>query len=100
MGTSVPLLGGLAKPLHSLGIVLRHAPAVVVHGTEVGLGDGVTLLGVKAEPSHGCGIVAAFIRCHGFIKCLRRRDRRAGQHSQQRQGDNAAPNQPVFNACL
>ena len=80
--------------------MLRHSLAPVVHHPKSDLGSGVSLLGVNAEPSHRCGIVAAFIRRHGFVKCLRRRDRWAGQHSQQRQGDNAAPNQPVFNACL
>ena len=60
----------------------------------------MALLGVNAEPSYRCGIVAAYDRPDGFVKCLRRRDRYAEQHSQQRQGDNAASNQPVFNACL
>ena len=32
----------------------------------------------------------AHVRRDGFVKCLRRRDRYAEQHSQQRQGDNAA----------
>ena len=95
----VTLLGGLAVPPHGLGIVLRHARAVGVPDAEGPLGFGVALLGVNAEPSYRCGIVATFIRRHGFVKCLFRRNRRA-KHSQQRQGDNAAPNQLVFIACL
>ena len=94
------LLGSQPVPAHSFGLVLRYALAVVVHDTEFVLGRSVALLSVNEEPSHRCGIVATVIRCHSFVKCLPRRDWRAGQRSQQRQGDNAAPNQPVFNACL
>ena len=75
-------------------------PKSGVHEAEDLLGVSVTLLGVNAETLHRCGIVAAFNpRRHGLANCLRRRDRYAEQHSQQRQGDNAAPNQPVFNAA-
>ena len=94
------LLGSQPVPAHRFGIVLEDALAVGVHDPEAELGAGVALLGVNAEPSYRCGIVAAYGRPDGFLKCLRRRDRYAEQHSQQRQGDNAAPNQPVFNACL
>ena len=94
------LLGSQSKPFHGFGIVFENALAKGVHDTEGVLRFGDSLLGVNEEPSYRCGIVAAFIRHHGFVKCLRRRDRYAEQHSQQRQGDNAAPNQPVFNACL
>ena len=94
------LLGSQPVPAHSFGMVLRYAPAVVVHDTKFVLGRSVALLSVNEEPSHRCGIVATVIRCHSFVKRLPRRDWRAGQRSQQRQGDNAAPNQPVFNACL
>ena len=74
-----------ARPVSRFdSLALGHPLAKVVHGAEVALGIGVTLLDENTEPSHRCGIVATFVRCHGFIKCLRRRDRRAGQRSQQR----------------
>ena len=47
---SITLRGRLPVPLHGLGIVLRHAPALGVHGAEVVLGAGVTLLCGLAEP--------------------------------------------------
>ena len=94
------LLGGQTEPARRFGLVLENAPPGGVHETEAELGFGVTLLSVNEEPSHRCGIVATGIRCHSFVKRLPRRDWRAGQRSQQRQGDNATPNQPVFNACL
>ena len=100
MTLSGALISGFAKPPHGLDIVLRYAVAAVVHDTEVELGVGIPLFGENAEPSHGCVIVAAVIRRQGFVKCLLRRDQCARQRSQQCQGDNAAPNQPVFNACL
>ena len=34
-GAIEPLLGGLAVPLHGLGIVLRHARAFGIHATEL-----------------------------------------------------------------
>ena len=94
------LLGSQPVPAHRFGVVLENAPPVGVHDPEAVLRNGLTLLSVNEEPSQRCGIVATAIRCHSFVKCLPRRDWRAGQRSQQRQGDNAAPNQPVFNACL
>ena len=94
------LIGSQPVPAHRFGVVLENALALGVHETEDELGDGGALLSVNEEPSHRCGIVATAIRCHSFVNCLRRRDRYAEQHSQQRQDDNAAPNQPVFNACL
>ena len=100
MGAGVALLGGQPVPAHGFGLVLENAPPVGVHDPEIELRSGGALLSVNEEPSHRCGIVATVIRCHSFVKCLPRRDRYAEQHSQQRQGDNAAPNQPVFNACL
>ena len=90
MGEVVPLLGGQPVPAHSFGIVLRYAQAVVVHIAEDPLGLDVALLASLAIPLHR----------FSFVKCLPCRDRYAEQRSQQRQGDNAAPNQPVFNACL
>ena len=98
--SGVTLVGGQPEPAHRFGLVLEDAFAQGVHDPEIELRFGGSLLGVNEEPSYRCGIVAAFIRRRGFVKCLRRRDRYAEQHSQQRQGDNAAPNQPVFNACL
>ena len=98
--TGVALLGSQSEPAHGFGIVLENALAQGVHEPEAVLRIGGALLGVNEEPSYRCGIVAAFIRRRGFVKCLRRRDRYAEQHSQQRQGDNTAANQPVFNACL
>ena len=62
----------------------ENAPPVGVHDPEVELGTGVALLSVNEEPSHRCGIVATAIRCHSFVKCLPRRDWRAGQRSQPR----------------
>ena len=53
----VTLLGSLAIPLHGLGIVLRYAPAVVVHGAEAPLGRVVPLLGGLAVPLHRFSIV-------------------------------------------
>ena len=100
LGAGVTLLGSQPVPAHSFGLVLRYAPAVVVHDTEFVLGRSVALLSVNEEPSHRCGIVATVISCHSFVKCLPRRDWRAGQRSQQRQGDNAAPNQSVLNAVF
>ena len=39
------LTGGLAPPLHRLGVVLRHADALAVYEAEHVLGAGVALLG-------------------------------------------------------
>ena len=126
MGEVVPLLGSEPVPAHSFGIVLRYAPAVGVHETEAELRTGETLIRSEPVPAHSFGIVLRYAPAVGvhiaeaplgldvallaslaiplhrfsFVNCLRRRDRYAEQHSQQRQGDNAAPNQPVFNACL
>ena len=62
-----------ARPVSRFdSLALGHTLAKVVHGAEVELGIGVTLLDENTEPSHRCGIVATFVRCHGFIKCLRR----------------------------
>ena len=82
LSIGVALLGGLAVPLQCCLVVLGNAFAPDIHQPKVCLSFGVALLGVNAEPSHRCGIVAASIRCRGFVKCLLRRDRCAGQHSQ------------------
>ena len=88
------LLGSQPEPARRFGLVLENALAQGVHEPEVELRFGGSLLGVNEEPSYRCGIVATVHSCHSFVKCLRRRDRYAEQHSQQRQDDNAAPNRP------
>ena len=51
------LLGGLAEPLHRLGIVLRDTTALQVHEPEIVPSAGIALLGGPAEPRHRLGIV-------------------------------------------
>ena len=51
------LVGSQPVPPHGFGIVLRHAPAGVVHDPEVELRQGFTLVGSQPVPAHGFGIV-------------------------------------------
>ena len=53
----IPLVGGLAIPLHSLGVVLRYTLSVGVHDTEVVLRLSVPLIGGPAKPLQSLGVV-------------------------------------------
>src|SRR2546427_748291 len=44
LGHGIALLGSLAIPLHGLGIVTRHAPAIRIHQPQLGLGWRIALL--------------------------------------------------------
>ena len=51
------LLGRLAVPADGLGVVLRNALPIGIHGAEIDLGASITLLGRLAVPVDGLGIV-------------------------------------------
>jgi hypothetical protein len=51
------LLSGLAKPLHTFGVVLRDSLAEVVYSAEVVLGVGLSLLSGFAIPLRSFGVV-------------------------------------------
>ena len=53
----VALIGGEAIPLQGLGVVLRHALAIVVHEAEIVLRAGVALVGGEAIPFQRLGVV-------------------------------------------
>ena len=57
MRGGVPLVGREAVPPDCFGVVLRDAPAAVVHGPEVELPGGVAQLNRKAKPSNRLSIV-------------------------------------------
>ena len=49
--------GGEVEPPHCLRVIFRHALALVVLETQLGLSTGITLLSREAIPPHGLGIV-------------------------------------------
>ena len=55
------LLGGQAKPLHNLGMVLRDAQAIGVRKTQVVLGGSVALLGKRPPFAQRRRVVATFV---------------------------------------
>jgi hypothetical protein len=57
LGFGLTLVRRLPEPLRRLGVVLRHALAVVEHDAEVVLGAVVALLNRPAVPTLGLGIV-------------------------------------------
>ena len=57
MSFGVALLDGLAVPLYRRGVVLRHAPPIRIHETEVVLSIGIALRGSLAKPLHRLGVV-------------------------------------------
>ena len=67
LSVGVPLLGGLAIPLHRLGVVLGDTFAVAVHDAEIVLGASVALLGKGTPLTTGRRIVAAMIGCKTFF---------------------------------
>ena len=56
------------KPPHCRGIVLRHAPAVLLHGAEVELGRRVALLGQRTLLAQRRRIVAAPVSRQAFVE--------------------------------
>ena len=71
------LLGGLAVPLHRLGVILRHALAVGVHETQAGLRRGMALLGQRTKFPQGSREITALQRCHPDLEV-----HRLGRHEQ------------------
>ncbi len=73
LGRGIALVGGLSKPLHHLGVVLREAVAMAVHEAEVVLGAGIALLGERAEFLQSRGVVATLIGSQAFVEASPRR---------------------------
>ena len=60
MSQDTSLLGGLAEPYGSLGIIPFYPHAVLIHNPEVLLGLSVTLICRLAVPRLSLGIVARY----------------------------------------
>jgi hypothetical protein len=65
--TRKSLIGGQSVPAHGLGIVLRHAPAIVVQFATLGLCSGTPVVCRVAEPLRGLLIV----QWHAATKVVR-----------------------------
>src|SRR6266700_594900 len=80
LSVGVALLGGLAVPLHSLDVVPRHAPAVVIHAAEVKLGVGIALIGQRTKKAKSRCVVATIVGGHSILElpCRQRSDQAQG----------------------
>ena len=90
---AVALLGGLAEPHDGLRVVLRHAFAVAVHRTEVGLRDGIPLIGQRTQNLEGRSVVACLKGSHAVLK------RPCHCTAEQGEREHAADNKNVGPLC-